>query len=218
MRPEHRLRRATTSAAAALLLAAPYLVLAAGPGQPPSGDEVYRCRDANGRYVYGQAIPAPCMEQDIEVLDGSGRVVRLIPGRRSLEESAAQKAQEESLKMAAQRDRTLLATYLSVADIERLRDQRLELLEQQSHVTEQYIANLRERESRLVADVQRFRPYSDTPEAPPVPDHIAEEMVNTVNGLQVYQEQLAKNTAERNRLRAEFDADIARFKELKGVK
>jgi signal transduction histidine kinase len=218
MRPEYRLRRATTSAAAALLLAAPFLVLAAGPGQPPSGDEVYRCRDANGRYVYGQAIPAPCMEQDVEVLDGSGRVVRVIPGRRSMEEAAAQKSQEEATKAAAQRDRTLLATYLSVADIERLRDQRLELLEQQSRVTEQYIANLRERESRLIADVQRFRPYSDTPEAPPVPDHIAEEMVNTVNGLQVYEEQLAKNTAERDKLRAEFNADITRFKELKGVK
>jgi hypothetical protein len=43
-------------------------------------------------------------------------------------------------------------------------------------------------------------------------------MVNTVNGLQVYQEELAKNTAERNQLRAEFDADITRFKELKGIK
>jgi len=43
-------------------------------------------------------------------------------------------------------------------------------------------------------------------------------MVNTVNGLQVYEEELAKNTTEQNRLRAEFNADIARFKELKGVK
>jgi hypothetical protein len=218
MRPENRLRPTTTSAAAALLLAAPFLVLAAGPGQPPSGDEVYRCRDANGRFVYGQAIPAPCMEQDIEVLDGSGRVVRVIPGRRSMEEAAAQKAQEDAVKASAQRDRTLLATYLSVADIERLRDQRLELLEQQSRVTEQYIANLRERETRLMADVQRFRPYNDSPNAPPVPDHLAEEMVNTVNGLVVYEEELTKNTAERNKLRAEFDADITRFKELKGVK
>ena len=217
MRPENRLRPTTTSAAATLLLAAPFLVFAAGKGQPPSGDEVYRCRDANGRFVYGQAIPAPCMEQDIEVLDGSGRVVRVIPGRRSMEEAAAQKAQEDALKAAAQRDRTLLATYLSVADIERLRDQRLELLEQQSRVTEQYIANLRERETRLMTDVQRFRPYSDAPKAQPVPDHVAEEMVNTVNGLQVYEDELAKNTAERNKLRAEFDADIARFKELKGV-
>jgi hypothetical protein len=219
MRSELRLRRAATIAAAALLLAVPCLASAAGKKGPgPKGDEVYRCRDANGRFVYGQAIPAPCMEQDVEVLDGSGRVVRVIPGRRSLEEAAARKAQEDAIKAAAQRDRTLLATYLSVADIERLRDQRLELLEQQSRVTEQYIANLRERESRLIADVQRFRPYSDSPKASPVPDHLAEEMVNTVNGLQVYEEELVKNTTERNKLRTEFDADIARFKELKGVR
>ena len=42
--------------------------------------------------------------------------------------------------------------------------------------------------------------------------------MNTVNGLVVYEEELTKNTAERNKLRAEFDADITRFKELKGVK
>jgi hypothetical protein len=158
------------------------------------------------------------MEQDIEVMDGSGRVVRVIPGRRSLEQANAQKAQEDAAKAAAQRDRTLLATYLSVADIERLRDQRLELLEQQTRVTQQYIANLRERENRLIADVQRFRPYNESAQAPPLPDHLAEEMVNTVNGLQVYEQELVKNTAEQDKLRAEFDADITRFKELKGIK
>jgi hypothetical protein len=105
-----------------------------------------------------------------------------------------------------------------VADIERLRDNRLEILVQQSAVTREYISNLRERETRLIADVQRFRPYSPEPTAPPLPDHLAEEMVNTVNGLQVYQEELTKNTAEQTRLRSEFDADIARFKELKGIK
>ena len=112
----------------------------------------------------------------------------------------------------------MLATYLSVADIERLRDNRLEILVQQSAVTREYISNLRERETRLIADVQRFRPYSPKPTAPAVPDHLAEEMVNTVNGLQVYQEELAKNTTEQTRLRDEFDADINRFKELKGIK
>jgi hypothetical protein len=218
MRNAVRFRRIAPAAVAVLLVTAPWQVHAAGKNAQITGDEVYRCRDARGRYVYGQAIPEPCMEQDIEVLDGSGRVVRTIPGRRSLEEVAAQQQAEDALKAAAQRDRTLLATYLSVADIERLRDQRLELLEQQSRVTEQYIANLRERESRLAADVQRFRPYNDSPKAPPVPDHLAEEMVNTVNGLQVYEEELAKNTTERDKLRAEFDADITRFRELKGVR
>lgn len=218
MRADLRLRRTAAFVVAALLVMPLAADAAKKKSTPVANEEVYRCRDANGRFVYGQAIPAPCMEQDIEVVDGTGRLLRVIPGRRSLEQAAAQKAQDDAAKAAVQRDRTLLATYLSVADIERLRDQRLELLEQQSRVTEQYIANLRERETRLMADVRRFRPYNDGPKAPPVPDHVAEEMVNTVNGLQVYEEELTKNTTERNRLRAEFDADIARFKELRGIK
>ena len=206
-------------AAAALLVAAPAIVHAASQntGNRMVSEEVYRCRDGKGQYQYGQSIPAVCMDQDVEVLDETGRVVRIIPGRRSLEQVAAQKAAEDEAKAAAQRDRTLLATYLTVADIERLRDQRVELLEQQSRVTEQYIANLREREARLMADAQRYYPYSTKPNAQPVPEHLAQEMVNTVNGLQVYEEELAKNTAESNQLRAEFDADITRFKELKGI-
>jgi hypothetical protein len=201
-------------AAAALLIAAP---LVAHSAAPDSREQAYRCRDAKGQAHYGQSIPEVCMDLDIEVLDGAGRVIRTIPGRRSLDQVAAQQAAADAAKTSAQRDRTLLATYLSVADIERLRDQRLELLEQQSRVTEQYIANLRERESRLAGDAQRFRPYSDRDGAAPLPDQLAEEMVNTVNSLQVYEQELAKNTEERNRLRTEFDADIARFKELKGV-
>jgi hypothetical protein len=179
---------------------------------------VYRCKDANGQSYFGQNIPPECMEADIEVLDDTGRVVRVIPGRQSLEVIEAQRAAEAARKENAQRDRTLLATYLSVADIERLRDQRLELLVQQAHVTEQYIANLRERESRLVDDVQRYRPYSSAPKAPVLPDHVAEDIVNTVNGLQVYEQELAKNTMEQQQLRSEFDSDIARFKQLKGIK
>jgi hypothetical protein len=166
----------------------------------------------------GQNIPPACMDLDVEVLDKTGRVVRVIPGREAMEQMAAQQSAVQAVKNSEQRDRTLLATYLSVADIERLRDQRLELLEQQSHVTAQYIVNLREREARLMTDVQRYRPYNDKPKAPPLPDHVAEDIVNTVNGLQVYQQELAKNTTEQDRIRADFDSDIARFKELKGLK
>jgi hypothetical protein len=216
MRQQAHPNRALAIAVAVLLAAAPAAVLAAS--KDLLSKEVYRCRNSKGQFEYGQSIPAVCMDQDVEVVDESGRVLRVIPGRRSLEQVAAQKAAEEQVKAAAQRDRTLLATYLTVADIERLRDQRLELLEQQSRITEQYIANLKERETRLMVDAQRFRPYSGKENAQPLPDHLAEEMVNTVNGLQVYQEELAKNTAERNELRAEFEADITRFKELKGIR
>jgi hypothetical protein len=184
----------------------------------PSGknsEAVYRCKDEKGRSIMGQAIPPECMDADVDVLDKYGRIVRTIPGRRSMEQINQQKADAEAVKAAAQRDRTLLATYLSVEDIERLRDQRVEQLEQQVLVTRQYITNLRAREARLMQDVQRYRPYSTKAGAPPLPEQLAAELVNTVNGLQVYEQELTKNMAEQQQLRAEFDADIARFRELK---
>ncbi len=206
----------------ALLLAAMPADAATKKAKVTSSKEaVYRCRDAQGQQFFGQVIPPECMNLDIEVLDSSGRVVRTIEGQQSMQthtqRTAEAEAQKEAAIAAQQRDRTLLATYLTVSDIERLRDQRLEQLQAQAHVTSQYIVNLQERESRLIQDVARFRPYSKSPSAPPVPDHLAEEMVNTVNGLQVYREELAKNTGDQARLRGAFDSDIARFKELKGI-
>jgi hypothetical protein len=187
-------------------------------GKSLTDEYVYRCKSESGHSFFGQNIPPECMGADVEVLDETGRVVRMIPGTKSLEQMAAQKAAEDAKAAAAQRDKTLLATYLSVADIERLRDQRIELLEQQNVVTRQYITNLRARESRLMQSVQRFRPYSPKPNAPALPGQIANEIVNTVKGLQVYEQELAKNTVERERVAAEFGADISRFKELKGLK
>ena len=187
-------------------------------GPSKTDESVYRCRSASGQMFFGQNIPPECMDMDVEVLDSSGRVVRVIPGRAALEQIEQQKAAEDAKAAALQRDKTLLATYLSVADIERLRDQRIELLEQQNTVTRQYIANLRAREARLMDAVQRYRPYSTKPNAPVLPEQIAGEIVNTVKGLQVYEQELAKNTLERERLAQEFGSDIARFKELKGIK
>jgi hypothetical protein len=112
----------------------------------------------------------------------------------------------------------LLETYLGVEDIERLRDQRLDMLVAQNRATEQTIANLRERQSRLETQIARFKPYNEKPNALPLPDHLAEEMVNTVNSMKVYQESMAKNLAEQAQLKSSFSADIKRFKELKGIR
>lgn len=221
-------KRARVVSGAVLLAVALLAALAAGVadaaakknrgGPALTTEEMYRCKAANGRTYVSQAIPGECMDIDVEVLDETGRVVRVIPGRESLEEIAQRKAAEDAKAAAAQRDKTLLATYLTVADIERLRDQRIELLEQQNVVTRQYISNLRAREARLMQSVQRYRPYSPKPNAPALPEQIASEIVNTVKGLQVYEQELTKNTSERERLTREFGADIQRFKELKGLK
>lgn len=182
----------------------------------------YRCKDAKGQTHYGDSLPPACMGFDTEVLNESGMLVRLIEGERTrasrLEREAVEGKARKEREERAQRDRMLIETYLNVADIERLRDQRLELLVSQYRVTEQNIRNLKERQQRLEQQIARFKPYSTQSNAPPLPDHLAEEMVNTVNGARVYAESLIKNKKEQAEVKAAFEADIKRFKELKGIR
>lgn len=182
----------------------------------------YRCKDGKGQTLYGDSMPFGCHGYDTEVLNAHGMVLRTIEGDQSrasrLSREAAEKNARQAMQQRLQRDRMLMETYLSVDDIERLRDQRLELLAAQYRATEQTIKNMRERQNRLETQVARFKPYSDKPGAPPVPDHLAEEMVNTVNGMRVYQESLTKNRAEQADVKSSFGADIKRFKELKGLR
>lgn len=187
-----------------------------------SNEAYFRCRDVNGQQLFSDSMPMGCQGQDTEVLNARGMVLRVIEGDRTRAARLAREAGESNeLKLKqerAMRDRMLLETYLSVEDIERLRDQRLEMLIAQHRATEQTIINMRERQSRLETQIARFKPYSAKPGAPPLPDHLAEEMVNTVNSMKVYEESLEKNLAEQAEVDASFSADIKRFKELKGIK
>ena len=188
----------------------------------PSREAFFRCKDRSGQTHYGDSMPPECAGLDTEVLNERGMQVRLIEGDATRAKRLEREAEEAKIRKErdtkALRDRTLIETYLTVEDIERLRGQRLEQLSAQYRVTEQNISNLRERQARLQAQIARFKPYSDNPNAPPLPDHLAAEMVNTVNGMRVYEESLASNRKEQAELNASFDADIRRFKELKGIK
>jgi Domain of unknown function (DUF4124) len=202
---------------------APALCAAAQKQSGSSSREAfYRCKDSRGQTHYGDSMPPACAGFDTEVLNDHGMVLRVVEGDQTRAERVAREAVEAKARKERdareQRDRMLIETYLSVEDIERLRDQRLELLTAQYRLTEQNIASLSERQDRLEAQIARFRPYSDKPNAPALPDHLAEEMVNTVNGMRVYKESLIKNRKEQADLRTSFDADIRRFKELKGIR
>jgi hypothetical protein len=208
---------------ATLIAAASFSAAAPAAQNASSGREAfYRCKDRSGQTHYGDSMPAACAGVDTEVLNDRGILVRLIEGEQTrkarLEREAGEAKIRDEREQRALRDRNLLETYLTVEDIERLRDQRLDMLDAQYRVTEQNIVNLRDRQARLETQIARFKPYSDNPNAPPLPDHLAEEMVNTVNGLRVYEESLAKNHKEQAELKSTFDSDIKRFKELKGIK
>jgi Domain of unknown function (DUF4124) len=217
-----RLLRSTTLLIAAVLVCTAALPQSRSSGSKKSGGEsVFRCVDANGQSHFGDSQPPQCVGRDTQVLNERGTVLRVIEGEQSraarlkaeAQEGVARKQREER----ALRDRMLIETYLSVEDIERLRNQRLELLEAQVNVTRQNMVAMRDRQAKLQDQLARFRPYSDDPDASPLPDHLAEGMVNTVRSLPTYQKSVTSKLAEQEQLKAEFTRDIARFKQLKGL-
>jgi hypothetical protein len=209
-------------------VAAILVVLASGASAPRGGhasaghEAFFRCKDAQGMTRYGDSLPPDCVGQDTEVLNSRGTTVRLIEGDKTREKRLAQEAQlalEQQVRdSTANRDRMLMDTYQAVADIERLRDQRTDLLDSQFKLTEINMQALRDRQVRLTGQVARFRPYSANNDALPLPEHLAEELVNTVKGLEVLRGKLASTRSEREQIEASFGKDIQRFKELKGIR
>ena len=117
---------------------------------------------------------------------------------------------------SARRDRMLLETYLTVMDIEDLRNRRLELLESQIKVTELYLANLRKRLLTLQDEASVYKPYTVREDAPQIPPNLALDISRTTASINLYEQTLSRTRNDQANLKSAFDGDIERFRELKG--
>ncbi|MFL2547524.1 MAG: DUF4124 domain-containing protein [Candidatus Rariloculaceae bacterium] len=185
--------------------------------------ELYRWVDEEGMVHYGDHVPPAYSSQDREVLNGHGVAVRFVDGAATQEEiderarlAALAEAEEIAAREQARHDKMLLDTYLSVDDIVRLRDQRLDLIEAQINVTEQYLANLTQRLMELEQSAQRFSPRSPDPDARPMPENLALNLEQTTDSIALYEETLTRSRDRQENLSASFADDIARYRILTG--
>jgi len=184
---------------------------------------LYKWTDANGVVHYGDKVPPEYADRDRDVLNDQGVPVGFEEGEVTEAErvaaeqlAAAVEGDRQARATVARRDRMLLETYLSVADIEELRDRRLELLESQIKVTELYLNNLRKRLVGLQAEAGKFKPYTTREDAPQIPEDLALDISRNTGLILLYEQTLARTRADQTALRNSFDNDIARFRELKG--
>jgi hypothetical protein len=200
----------TLAIAACTLLALPAAVSHADPRQ------VYKWVDQNGGVHYGDAIPPQYADQDKTVLNAQGVAVGTIAGRQTAEQQAqdaARRSADDRSKQSQQRDQTLLATYLSVEEIESLRDRRAEILEGQARITDTLLEQLRGKQRDVEAQVRHFRPYN--PNAGALPERIAEDLVRTTGEIATQEQNVLAKQQELTNMKAQFAADITRFRELK---
>lgn len=196
---------------------------AAGAAQGSKG-QTYRWVDKDGVVHFGDHLPPEAASTERHVLNDYGIAIDKQEGARSAEEIAAEKdalrkAEEEKQKaiLTARRDQVLLDTYLSVEEIEELRDRRIDLIDTQIKVTENYLAGLRAILQKLQGEAAAFKPYSDNPDAPPIEEKLARELSTTMDSVLLYETNLASANARKTEVIGQFASDIERFRELKGI-
>ncbi len=178
--------------------------------------KTYRWVDDKGVTHIGDSIPPEYASQGRQELNQQGVALRETPRQPSPAEAIqAQQAAAEVAKRR-QHDSFLLTTYTQVRDIEQLRDERVGLIDGQMEIARLSLNSTDQRIVSIEGRMRNFQPYSASPNARRMPDQLAEEVVRTLKERRSLTESLAARESEKNELRAQFDADIARYRELTG--
>lgn len=199
-----------------VLVLLPVIALGAQKQQP----KLYRWVDSDGVVHYGDSIPAEYAELERQVVNDHGITVDVMEAKKTEAELAEERRQEElrqARELQRRADQALLATYLSVAEIELHRDRRVELFQAQARVTELYLSNLKRRLANLSREATRFRPYSQNPDDPMIDPDLVADITMTKETIERHQANLEKFQQDEQNIVARFDGDIDRFKKLKGL-
>lgn len=165
------------------------LCVAMAPGAALAG-KLYKWVDENGVTHYGDAIPPEYSKKQHDVLNEQGMH----------KETVNAEVKSAGIQPQDNRDRALLATYGSVAEIEQVRDRRTGYLDSQNQVAYDRLASLRNRLGELETG------GGDQNELATVRQRIAE-----------YEAEIGRRDEEKARIAASFEDDIRRFRELKGL-
>jgi len=186
----------------------------AGPGNGNDKGIAYRWTDEQGVVHYGDRIPPQYAQKERAVLNSQGVEVRKLDAQMTPEQAAADARTQQTFLRQKQHDVFLTNNYGSVKEIEALRDVRLDQLRVQRNAAEQYVETLHSRLAALQTRAKVFKPYSPRPDARRMPDELAENLVHTLNELRTQSNAVATKQKEESALKAQFQADIERYREL----
>jgi hypothetical protein len=190
------------------------LLQVAGAAEPGKSTSSFRWKDKDGVVHYGDSVPPEYSSQGRSELNDQGVPLRQYPRQLSPDEERDARKLESDVRKRQQHDEFLLTTYTQVRDIEQLRDERLALIDGQMEIARGSISTSEQKITSVQDRMRNFQPYSANPSARRVPDQLAEEAVRALKERRGLLGVLQSREAEKGELRAQFDADIARYREL----
>jgi len=179
--------------------------------------EFFRWVDDDGTIHYSDSLPPEESQREQDLLNETGRIVKTIPAPKTVGEleeeerlAKLQQKQDEKKQQAEHRDRVLLAMFLSVEDIEHVRDERIETVESAIKITERRQQKFKQKLAELDSSEQKFKANGQN--TPPwlikSRNHYQEQLANV-------EDILAIKVREKLVIKKRFAGDINRYLELK---
>ncbi len=192
----------------------------------------FRYRDGQGVLQIGSILPPGQAQAGYEVLDGRTlktlTVIRPAPSTEELAQQASHRPQALAAEVAARkaeqarqrevtrqryRDQMLLDTYASEAELIRLRDAKLETLGLILRMIDNTIGHLRSNLAQMDATIAEHKAAGPAP-----PAALLDARARTAADLDSQERAGERTRADQVALRATFDADIARYRDLTGMR
>lgn len=195
-----------------LALAAIDPAVAAGTG----GGSLFCCADANGKQICGDILPQACFGRAYRELGDSGRTLRNVEAPLTAEQRVQRAAEEEqrkaeaaALKEKQRKDQALLNTYGNERDIEAMRARAQDDVQKSIKDAETQIATIRARRKKFEDEAEFYKKKK-------LPPDVQKGMRDADSEIAAQQSVIDSKQKELDIIRAKYDEDLKRYRELSG--
>jgi uncharacterized protein (DUF3084 family) len=180
---------------------------------------LYKWTDENGKVHYGDMIPPQYSKQERKVLNDQGVEVKTLDAAKTPEQLAeeerltAQRLEQERIAAdQASHDRMLLATFTTEDDMVMTRDGKISAIDGVLRVTRDRIEKIELSLAELTREAAELERAGK-----PISDNLHEQILGARGQIQRYLDYIASKRREQEGIRAQFEGDIRRFRELKAA-
>jgi len=178
-----------------------------------TGPIMYKCVDGRGMVYYSDKLTPECNQ--VEEMNRQGRVVKKHETAKpdvAAKTAADQQGGAKDATERRRRDRALIATYTSEGEIDLARDQSLVIPLQASKTVENRLAKANAQLFDLKTQANRLAEQQRA-----IPPHLLEEIDAKQTEVSAIEAELQQRKKYADALRAKYEADKLRYRELKTV-
>ena len=191
-------------------------LLLGGMSAQAAESTIKKCKDATGRWHYGDSAAAECAKSKITVMSEEGTTKKVIDAPPTEQELKEREAKQESLTAErarateqARKDALLLATYGVEDDILYIRDRKISQIESQIKASEETLKSLRAALTRMEAQA------ADEGKDPKAAEISKKNIELTKGQIERHEGAIAGKRQEQQALRVQYAAELERYRDLK---